>query len=148
MNGAQPTKLAIKATLHCLTGCAIGEILGTVIGSGLNWSNWNTELLTIPLAFFFGYSLTIRPLLRHGLGWKTATGVALGADTLSIVVMELMDTLVILLIPGALAAGPTTLLFWWSLAFSLLVAFIVAVPVNSWLIVRGKGHALVHKHHN
>ena len=149
MDKTQPqlTKLAVQATVHCLSGCAIGEILGTVIGSGLNWSNWGTEILTIPLAFVFGYSLTMRPLRRHGLSWRAAGGVALGSDTLSITTMELMDTLVILLVPGALAAGPTNLLFWTSLVLSLAVAFVCAVPVNRWLITRGRGHALVHKYH-
>lgn len=135
------------ATLHCLSGCAIGEILGTVIGSGLNWSNVATEVLTVPLAFIFGYSLTMRPLLRHGLGFKPSIRVALASDSLSITTMEIVDTIIILVIPGALAAGPTTLLFWSSLAISLAVAFILTVPVNRYLIIRGKGHALVHQHH-
>lgn len=147
MEGRALTKLAVTATLHCLSGCAIGEVLGTVIGSGLNWSNVATEVLTIPLAFLFGYSLTVRPLLRHNLGFKRAVRVALAADSLSIVTMETVDTLIILLIPGALAAGPTTLLFWWSLALSLVAAFIFAVPVNRYLIGRGKGHAAVHGYH-
>jgi hypothetical protein len=141
------TKLAISATLHCLSGCAIGEVLGTVIGSGLNWSNLGTECLTIPLAFFFGYTMTIRPLLRHNIKLKPAGRIALASDTLSITTMEITDTAVILLIPGALAAGPGTLLFWWSLGASLVVAFIFATPVNRYLIARGKGHALVHEHH-
>jgi hypothetical protein len=146
MEGRDLTQLSLKATLHCLSGCAIGEIAGTVIGSGLNWSNWATEALTIPLAFLFGYSLTMRPLLGQ-LAFKKAVRVALAADSLSIVTMELVDTLIILLIPGALAAGPTTLLFWWSLALSLVVAFTVAVPVNRYLISKGKGHAAVHHYH-
>jgi ABC-type uncharacterized transport system permease subunit len=141
------TKLAIKATVHCLTGCAIGEVIGTVIGSGLNWSNMATEFLTVPLAFAFGYLFTMRPLLAEGIGLKTATRLALASDSLSIITMELFDTLVILLIPGALAAGPTTLLFWSSLAAALLTAFIFAVPVNRYLIARGKGHAVIHGHH-
>lgn len=141
------TKLAIIATLHCLTGCAIGEVIGSVIGSGLNWSNLATECLTIPLAFATGYTFTMRPLLKHGLSLKKAGRVALASDTLSIVTMEIMDTAVILLIPGALAAGPGTMLFWWSLAAALFVAFIIATPVNRYLIARGKGHALVHEHH-
>lgn len=141
------TQLAIKATLHCLTGCATGEVIGTVIGSGLNWSNWATEALTIPLAFLFGYGLTMRPLLRHGLGLKRSTQLAVASDTLSIVTMELVDTLIILLIPGALAAGPSTGLFWWSLALALAAAFGLAVPVNRFLLARGKGHAVIHEHH-
>lgn len=147
MQGSALTKMAIVATLHCLSGCAIGEILGTVIGSGLNWSNLATECLTIPLAFLFGYSLTMRPLLRHGLSLKPAGRIALASDTLSIVTMEIVDTVIILSIPGALAAGPGTVLFWWSLALALVVAFIFAVPVNRYLIARGKGHAVVHQYH-
>jgi len=141
-------KLAIQATLHCLTGCAIGEVIGTVIGSGLNWSNLGTETLTIPLAFLFGYSLTVKPLLANGLGLKKSAQISLASDSLSITTMEIVDTLIILLIPGALAAGPGTFLFWSSLFAALAVAFIVAVPVNRYLIIRGKGHAIVHGHHH
>ncbi|HET7060212.1 MAG TPA: DUF4396 domain-containing protein [Candidatus Saccharimonadales bacterium] len=142
------TKLAIMATLHCLSGCAIGEVLGSVIGSGLNWSNLATECLTIPLAFFFGYLMTMRPLLRSGLPFKRAGRIALASDTMSIVTMEIVDTAVILLVPGALAAGPGTLLFWWSLTLALFVAFIFATPVNRYLLARGKGHAIVHEYHH
>jgi hypothetical protein len=141
------TNLAIKATLHCLSGCAIGEIVGTVIGSALNWSNWGTELLTIPLAFLFGYGLTMQALLRHGLSLKKSTRLALASDTLSIVTMETVDTAIILLIPGALAAGPANLLFWTSLIISLAIAFMFAVPVNRYLLAHGKGHAVVHQYH-
>lgn len=141
------TKLAILATLHCLSGCAIGEVIGTVIGSGLNWSNVATECLTIPLAFFFGYSLTMKPLLAHGLGLRRASRLAVASDTLSIVTMEITDTAIILLIPGALAAGPSTTLFWVSLAAALFVAFIFATPVNRYLLARGKGHAVLHEYH-
>jgi hypothetical protein len=148
MQGNALTKMAVVATLHCLSGCAIGEILGTVIGSGLNWSNLATECLTIPLAFLFGYSLTIRPLLRHGLDFKPAGQIALASDTLSIGTMEIVDTMIILFIPGALAAGPGTFLFWWSLMLALVVAFIFAVPVNRYLIARGKGHAVAHQYHH
>jgi hypothetical protein len=142
------TKLAIIATLHCLTGCAIGEVLGSVIGSGLNWSNLATECLTIPLAFLSGYAFTMRPLIKHNLSPKRAGRVALASDTLSIVTMEVVDTAIILLIPGALAAGPGAILFWWSLALALFVAFVVATPVNRYLIARGKGHAIVHEYHH
>lgn len=135
------------ATVHCLSGCAIGEIIGTVIGSGLNWSNVATELLTVPLAFIFGYSLTMRPLLKHDIGLRKALRIALASDSLSIITMEVVDTLIILSIPGALAAGPTTLLFWSSLLVSLAIAFVFAVPVNRYLIARGKGHAVVHDYH-
>jgi len=148
MEHESPTRLAIKATAHCLTGCAVGEVLGSVIGSGLNWSNMATEFLTVPLAFLFGYSLTMRPLLKARLAPKRAVKLALASDTLSIVTMELVDTLIILSIPGALAAGPGTGLFWASLAAALAVAFICAVPVNRYLIVRGKGHAAIHQHHH
>lgn len=148
MEQSKLNKLAVQATLHCLTGCAIGEVLGAVIGSALNWNNMATALLAVLLAFLFGYSFTIRPLLRHGMSLRAAGKVALAADTLSIATMEIVDTLIILSVPGALEAGPTTLLFWGSLAFALAVAFCVAVPVNRALIARGKGHALVHSHHD
>ena len=138
-------RTAIQATLHCLTGCAIGEVLGTVIGSGLNWSNWATEALTIPLAFLFGYALTMRSLLKH-VDFRKAMPIAFASDTLSITSMEIIDNTIILLIPGALAAGPGTKLFWTSLFLALLGAFIVTVPVNRYLIAHGKGHAVVHKH--
>ena len=146
MSERSPTGLAIQATLHCLSGCAIGEVAGTVIGSGLNWSNWATEALTIPLAFFFGYSLTVRTLVRSELSPKRSIQIALASDSFSIITMEIVDTLIILLIPGALAAGPATGLFWFSLIVALAVAFICAVPVNRYLITRGRGHALVHHH--
>ncbi len=148
MNNKALTKLAIAATLHCLSGCAIGEVLGSVVGSGFNWNNLATECLTIPLAFIFGYSMTMRPLLKNGLAVKKAGRIALASDTLSIVTMEITDTAVILLIPGVLAAGPGTLLFWLSLAAALAVAFVFATPVNRYLIARGKGHAIVHESHS
>jgi multisubunit Na+/H+ antiporter MnhF subunit len=147
MENRELNRLAVRATLHCLSGCAVGEVLGSTIGSGLNWSNMATESLTIPLAFTFGYAFTMRPLLRHGLGPRRATRLALASDTLSITTMEIIDTLIILSIPGALAAGPSTGLFWGSLALALLGAFICAVPVNRYLISRGKGHAVLHDHH-
>ena len=149
MKAMQPStslRIAVQATLHCLTGCGIGEVIGTVIGSGLGWNNWATEALTIPLAFIFGYTLTMWSLRKHQLSFKRMITVALASDTLSIVSMEIVDTLIILLIPGALAAGPSALLFWWSLALALFVAFLVTVPVNRYLISRGKGHALAHHH--
>ncbi len=146
--GTSTTRLTISATLHCLSGCAIGEVIGSTIGSGLNWSNLATETLTIPLAFIFGYSMTMRPLLSNQLSFKNSVKIALASDSLSIITMEIVDTLIIISIPGALAAGPGTFLFWGSLAAALLVAFIFAVPVNRYLIERGKGHAIVHKYHN
>lgn len=142
------TKSAISATLHCLTGCAIGEVLGMVIGTALGWHDAATIALAIVLAFFFGYLLSIWPILRSGVGTKSAIKITLAADTLSITTMEIVDNLVIILIPGALHAGLNSFLFWASLAFALFVAFVVTVPVNRWLIVRGKGHALVHHLHH
>lgn len=141
------TRQAVQATLHCLTGCAIGEVLGLVLATWWGWSNGPSVVLAIVLAFGFGYSLTLVPLVRAGLGWRRATRLALAADTLSIVTMEVMDTAVVLVVPGAMAAGLTDALFWTSLAVSLVVAFVVTVPVNRWLIARGRGHAVVHAHH-
>ena len=147
-SGRELTRRAISATLHCLTGCAIGEVLGMVIGTALGWSDGATIVLAVALAFVFGYSLTIAPVLRSGLSLRAALGVAFAADTLSITVMEIVDNVVLLLVPGAMEAGLTSLLFWASLAFALAVAFVVTVPVNRWLIARGKGHAVVHQYHH
>ena len=141
-------RLAFSATAHCLTGCAIGEVLGLVIGTALGWGNVATIVLAIVLAFFFGYSLTMLPLLRSGLALATVLPLAFASDTLSITIMETVDNLIIVLIPGAMDAGLTSALFWGSLAFSLVVAFVAAFPVNRWLIVRGKGHAVVHEYHH
>ena len=141
-------RLAVSATLHCLTGCAIGEVLGMVIGTALGWSDTATIVLAVALAFVFGYSLTIAPVLRSGLALGAAIGVAFAADTLSITVMEIVDNAIMLLIPGAMDAGLTSPLFWGSLAFALLVAFVVTVPVNRALIGRGRGHAVVHQYHH
>jgi hypothetical protein len=140
-------RMAVTATLHCLTGCAIGEVLGMVIGTGLGWGSAATVVLSIALAFLFGYSLTIWPVLRSGLGLRAALGVALAADTVSIATMEVVDNAVVLVIPGAMAAGLASPLFWASLAISLVIAFVVTVPVNRALIRRGKGHAVVHRYH-
>jgi hypothetical protein len=145
--GATLTRLAVTATLHCLTGCAIGEILGMVIGTALGWGNGPTIVLAIALAFVFGYSFTIGPVMRSGLPLRAAIPVALVADTVSITVMEIVDNGVVLLVPGAMDAGLDTALFWGSLAAALAIAFIVTVPVNRWLIGRGKGHAVVHAYH-
>ena len=142
------TRSAVSATLHCLTGCAIGEVLGMVLATWWGWSNGPSIALATVLAFFFGYSLTVRPLLRSGLGLRRAVRVALAADTLSIVTMELVDNGVVLAVPGALEAGLTDALFWGSLALSLVVAFVVTVPVNRALIARGRGHAVVHAYHH
>ena len=140
-------RLAFSATVHCLTGCAIGEVLGMVIGTALGWGNLATVIVSIVLAFFFGYSLTMLPLLRGGLVLAAAVPLALASDTISIAVMEIVDNAIMVLIPGALGAGLANLLFWGSLVASLLIAGIVAFPVNRWLIARGKGHAVVHAHH-
>ena len=141
-------RLAFSATGHCLTGCAIGEVLGLVIGTILGWGTFATIVLAIILAFFFGYLLTMLPLLRSGLALGTVLPLAFASDTLSITVMEIVDNLIILVIPGAMEAGLGSLLFWGSLAFALAVAFVAAFPVNRWLIVRGKGHAVVHEYHH
>lgn len=138
--------VALSATLHCLAGCAIGEVLGVIIGTALGWGNLPTIVLAIVLAFFFGYSLTMVPLLRAGLAVAVAVPLALASDTLSIAVMELVDNGVLVVVPGAMEAGLTEPLFWGSLAFALAVAFAAAYPVNRWLIARGKGHAVVHAH--
>ena len=140
-------RLAFSATAHCLTGCAIGEVLGLAIGTILGWGTLATIALAVVLAFFFGYSLTMLPLLRSGMALATVLPVAFAADTLSITVMEIVDNLIIVVIPGALDAGLGSALFWGSLAFALAVAFVAAFPVNRWLIARGKGHAVVHEHH-
>lgn len=140
-------RLAFSATVHCLTGCAIGEVLGMVIGTGLGWSDAPTIGLSVTLAFLFGYGLTMLPLLRSGLAFGSALSLALASDTASIAIMELVDNLIMLCIPGAMAAGPASLLFWSSLTFSLLVAGAVAFPINRWLIARGRGHAVVHAFH-
>lgn len=139
---------AVSATLHCLTGCAIGEILGMVIGTALGWATVPTVVLSIALAFVFGYALTMRGVLRAGVGLRQALKVALAADTVSIAVMELIDNVIMVKVPGAMEAGPASLLFWAALAFSLLVAFVLTVPVNRWLISRGRGHAVVHRYHH
>ena len=145
---AQPSlnRTAWSATLHCLTGCAIGEVLGMVIGTALGWGNGATIALAVVLAFFFGYLLTLRPLLAH-MGFASAAKLALAADTASITVMEIVDNAIMLVIPGAMDAGLGAPLFWASLAFSLALAAVAAFPVNRWLIARGKGHAVVHAHH-
>jgi hypothetical protein len=145
--GAALTRLALSATLHCLTGCAIGEVLGMVIGTALGWSDLQTIVLAVALAFVFGYSFTIGPVMRSGLSLRAAIPVALAADTLSITVMEIVDNAIMLLVPGAMEAGLDSWLFWGALAFALAVAFVVTVPVNRWLIGRGRGHAVVHAHH-
>ncbi len=139
--------MALMATLHCLSGCTIGELLGMAIGTALGWGNWPTVGLALVLALFFGYAMTVYPLRRAGMTWGTALGLALASDTLSMTTMELVDNAIMLVIPGAMDAGLFDLRFWGSLILSLLVAGVAAFPVNRWLIARGKGHALVHGHH-
>ena len=139
---------AVSATLHCLTGCAIGEVLGMVVGSALGWGNVATVLLSVALAFVFGYSLTMRPVLRAGLPLAAALGVAFASDTVSISVMEVVDNAFVVAVPGAMEAGLASGLFWVTLAASLAIAFVVTVPVNRWLISRGRGHAVMHEYHH
>ncbi len=137
--------LAFSATVHCLTGCAIGEVAGMAIGTALGLSNLATIVLAVVLAFFFGYGLTSLPLLRSGMALGAVIPIAFASDTLSIATMEIVDNLVVLTIPGAMDAGLADLLFWGSLAFALVVAGLIALPVNRWLIARGRGHAVVHR---
>ena len=146
--GQSLSRLAFTATLHCLTGCAIGEVLGMVIGTALGWSNLQTIGLAVILAFIFGYGLTMLPLLRSGMAFGAVLKLALAADTVSIAIMEIVDNLIMLLIPGAMHAGLGSLLFWGSLAGALVIAGAAAFPVNRWLISRGRGHAVIHDHHH
>src|SRR5688572_27006000 len=144
-SGRPLTNMSISATLHCLTGCAIGEIAGMAIGTALGFSEWGTVALAVALAFLFGYALTSLPLLRAGLAVSAVIPIALASDTFSIAVMEIIDDGVMLVVPGAMEAGLGSGFFWGALAFALSVAFVVALPVNRWLIARGKGHAAVHR---
>jgi len=143
----QVYRLALSATLHCLTGCSIGEVLGMVIGTAFDWRNGSTIALSIALAFLFGYALTLLPLRRGGLSMAAATRLALAADTLSITVMEIVDNVIMLVVPGAMDASLSEPLFWGTLIVALLLAGVAAYPVNRWVIQRGRGHALVHQHH-
>jgi Domain of unknown function (DUF4396) len=137
--------LALSATLHCLTGCAIGEVAGMVIGTALGWSEWATVALAVTLAFLFGYTLTSLPLLRAGLALSAVIPIALAADTVSIAIMEIVDNAIMLAIPGAMEAGLDNTLFWGSLSVALAIAGFAAYPVQRWLLKRGKGHAAVHQ---
>jgi hypothetical protein len=145
-HAAQPsvTRMALDATRHCLTGCAIGEIVGLLVSGALGLTIEASIVAGIVLAFVFGYSLTFVPLLRGGMALGRAIGVTAAADTISIVVMETVDNLIVLLVPGAMAAGLTDALFWGSLVLGLIFAFAVAFPGNRWLIAGGRGHALAH----
>jgi hypothetical protein len=140
--------LALSATVHCLTGCAIGEVAGMVIGTAFDWSNAGTIAISVVLAFLFGYSFTSVPLLRAGLALGAVVPLALASDTISIGIMEIVDNTVVALIPGALDASLGDVAFWASLAFALLLAGVAAYPANRWLLARGKGHAVVHQHHH
>jgi len=140
-------RLAFDATRHCLTGCAIGEVLGLAGATALGWHDVASVLLAIVLAFVFGYALTLRPLLAGGLSLAASMRLAFAADTVSIAVMEIVDNAIVVVIPGAMSAGVADPLFWGSLAVSLVVAGVAAFPVNRWLISRGRGHAVVHAHH-
>jgi hypothetical protein len=140
-------RLAFSATVHCLTGCAIGEVLGMVIGTALGFSDLATVALAVALAFLFGYSLTSLPLLRAGLALGAVVPLALASDTASIAIMEVVDNAIMLLIPGAMDLGLADPGFWAALAVALLIAGAAAYPVNRWLLARGRGHAVVHAHH-
>ena len=140
--------LAVNATLHCLTGCAIGEILGLIIGTALGLSTLTTVIIAVTLAFVFGYTLSLMPLVKSGLTLSAALSIALAADTLSIATMEIVDNFVMLVTPGAMDAGLVNPLFWVAMSVALVAAFFAALPVNIYLINRGKGHALTHNHHN
>jgi len=146
-SGGSLNGLALSATVHCLTGCAIGEVLGMILSTWWGWGGAASIALSVVLAFFFGYGLTSMPLLRARLPLREVVPLALASDTASITTMEIVDNLFIVLVPGALAAGVGDALFWWSLTVSLLIAGVVAYPVNRWLIARGRGHAAVHAQH-
>lgn len=145
---ASLNRTAFSATVHCLTGCAIGEVLGMVLGTALDLGNAAVITLSVVLAFVFGYSLTMLPLLRAGLRLPRAAALAFASDTASIALMELVDNAIMVVIPGAMEAGLDRPLFWGSLIASLLIAGAVAYPLNRWLISRGKGHAVIHAHHH
>ena len=144
---ASLNRSAFSATTHCLTGCAIGEVLGMVIATALGWGNTASIAISIVLAFFFGYALTLGPVLRAGVSLRRALPLAFASDTASITVMEIVDNAFILLVPGAIDAGLGQALFWWSLGLSLVIAFVVAFPLNRWLIARGRGHAVLDEYH-
>ncbi len=144
---ASLNSVAFSATVHCLTGCAIGEVLGMVIGTAFGWGNTATIVVSVVLAFFFGYAFTVVPLLRAGLAFGTAVGLAFASDTISIIIMEIVDNLIMLVIPGAMNAGLGNALFWGSLVVSLVIAGAAAFPANRWLIARGRGHAVVRHYH-
>jgi hypothetical protein len=145
--GDSLNRVAFSATLHCLTGCLIGEILGMAIATALGWGNLASIALAVGLAFVFGYTLTLLPVLRAAVPMRRAVSLAFASDTASIAVMEAVDNGFILIVPGAIEAGLDEALFWWSLLLGFVIAFFFAFPLNRWLIARGKGHAVVHAHH-
>jgi hypothetical protein len=147
MINTSPNRLAASATLHCLTGCGLGEVVGLLVGTALGLSNSTTIVLAVALAFLFGYSLSTLPLVRRGLAPRTAFRLVLAADTLSLATMEVVDNVVMAGIPGAMGAGLSSPVFWIAMIVSLAAAFVAAFPVNRYLLVRGKGHALVHEFH-
>jgi hypothetical protein len=140
--------MAVSATLHCITGCAIGEIIGLIIGTIIGLSTGANIALAVVLSFLFGYSLSMLPLLKNGLSFKKALPIILAADTLSILTMEIVDNSVMAAVPGAMGAGLVNPLYWITMPLSLVAAFFVAVPINKYLLNRGKGHALVHEYHH
>jgi hypothetical protein len=140
-------RAGFSATTHCLTGCAIGEVMGMVISTAFGWGNVANIVLALVLAFFFGYLLTLWPVLRAGLSLRQATGVALAADTVSISIMEAVDNGFVLVVPGALNAGLGDAKFWWSIVIGFAIAFVPTWAANRWLIARGKGHAVMHEYH-
>jgi hypothetical protein len=144
---ASLNRSAFSATVHCLTGCAIGEVLGMVIATAAGWSNVPSIAISVVWAFLFGYALTLGPVLRADVPLRRALPLAFASDTASITVMEIVDNAFILIVPGAMEAGLTDPLFWWSLGVGLAIAFFFALPVNRWLIARGRGHAVVHSYH-
>jgi hypothetical protein len=143
-----PNRAAFSATVHCLTGCAIGEVVGMAIATALGWGNVASILLAVVLAFVFGYSLTLGPVLRAGVGLREATGIALAADTISIAIMEAVDNGFVAVVPGALEAGLGDAKFWWSIILGFALAFGPAFLANRWLIARGSGHAVAHAYHH
>jgi hypothetical protein len=143
LNGA-----AFSATTHCLTGCVLGEVVGMAIAQAFGWPNAVQIVLAIMLAFVFGYALTLRPVLRTGVGFRQASGIAFASDTVSIAIMEIVDNVFVLLVPGAIDAGLGDAKFWWSIALGFAIAFPAAWAANRWLIARGKGHAVVHQYHH
>ncbi|HCH34183.1 TPA: hypothetical protein DEW05_01465 [Candidatus Saccharibacteria bacterium] len=139
--------MAASATLHCLTGCALGEVTGLIIGTALGWTTLQTILLAVGLAFLFGFTLSTLPLRKAGVGFFAALSIVFAADTLSIATMEVVDNVVMALIPGAMSAGIVNPLFWLSMPIALAAAYMAAFPVNKYLLSKGKGHALVMKYH-